>query len=121
MASLGHSGVRPIAAYQCLAELYNVLVKKAGKSRIHASERVLVWRTFVDPVPTDESVFDIAFELASEHQLQIYDAIIFAAAVDARCDLLLSEDLQDGFSWRGIAIANPFAANLEPWLARLLA
>jgi predicted nucleic acid-binding protein len=72
-------------------------------------------------VPTDEAVFDAALELASHHHFQIYDAIILAAAVQVRCDLLLSEDMQDGFAWRGVTIANPFAATLEPRLARLLA
>jgi hypothetical protein len=34
--------------------------------------------------------------------------------------LLLSEDLQDGFTWRGVTVTNPFAAALHPLLAALL-
>ena len=42
-----------------------------------------------------------ATDLASAHQLGIWDAVILSAAADARCRILLSEDLQDGFTWRG--------------------
>jgi hypothetical protein len=30
--------------------------------------------------------------------------------------LLLSEDLQDGFSWAGVTVTNPFAATCHPLL-----
>jgi predicted nucleic acid-binding protein len=33
---------------------------------------------------------------------------------------LLTEDMQDGFRWRGITIANPFASSLPPPLTALL-
>ncbi len=113
-------GERPFAAYQSLAELYHVLLTKAQMTRPHAAGQVRKWVAFVDPVPTDETTFGAALELATDHNLQIYDAIILAAAVDARCDLLLSEDMQDGFAWRGVTVANPFADALDPRLARLL-
>lgn len=35
-------------------------------------------------------------------------------------DLLLSEDLQDGFAWRGVTIVNPFADVPHPLLTALL-
>jgi predicted nucleic acid-binding protein len=35
--------------------------------------------------------------------------------------LLLSEDLQDGFTWRGVTVANPFGAAKRPLLAAMLA
>jgi hypothetical protein len=45
-----------------------------------------------------------------------------AVAAKGSCRLLLSEDLQDGFSWRGVTVANPFAAVrlhcLRPYWAR---
>jgi predicted nucleic acid-binding protein len=108
-------------AVQTVAEAHQVLIRKHHLNTREAQSRVQFWRPFSDLVPTDEAVFDAALELASNHHFQIYDAIILAAAVQVRCDLLLSEDMQDGFAWRGVTIANPFAATLEPRLARLLA
>ncbi len=34
--------------------------------------------------------------------------------------MLLSEDMQDGFVYRGVTVANPFAAALHPLLASVL-
>ncbi|KAA2237899.1 PIN domain-containing protein [Salinarimonas soli] len=65
----------------------------------------------------DEGAFDDAMHLAGSHGLQIWDAVILATAAGAGCALLLSEDMQDGFVWRGVTIANPFAATVHPLLA----
>jgi predicted nucleic acid-binding protein len=47
-------------------------------------------------------------ELAASHQFALWDAIMLAAAGASGCRLLLSEDMQDGFIWRGVTIRNPF-------------
>jgi predicted nucleic acid-binding protein len=46
--------------------------------------------------------------LAEEHLLSFYDALIIAAAIEAGCDILYSEDLQHGRAIGGLAIVNPF-------------
>jgi predicted nucleic acid-binding protein len=46
---------------------------------------------------------------------------VLAASAEAGCRLLLSEDLQEGFTWRGVTVTNPFAPTLNPILAALLA
>jgi predicted nucleic acid-binding protein len=58
--------------------------------------------------------------LATERQLGIWDAIVLCAAADAGCRLVLSEDLQEGFTWGGVTVVNPFARSLHPLLAALL-
>jgi predicted nucleic acid-binding protein len=115
------TGIRPVIALQSLAELHRVLVRKGGFQPRAAEQKLLIWRETSQVMASEEPIFDNALELASDHHFQIYDSIVFAAAVHARCDLLLSEDMQDGFSWRGVTVANPFAVPLEPRLARLLA
>ncbi len=119
--TLNTKAIRPVIALQSLAELYQVLTRKLGLTGAEAQARVVDWRDLGEAVGTCEETLDVALELASYHKLQIYDAIIMAAVVEADCDLLLSEDMQDGFAWRGLVVANPFAATLEPRLARLLA
>jgi predicted nucleic acid-binding protein len=104
-----------------LAELQHVLIRKEGRTVREASAVLEGWLRTSDLMPTNVDTFQAALELSADHQLQIYDAIILAAAAQAQCDLLLSEDLQDGFAWRGVTVANPFADKLEPRLARLLA
>jgi predicted nucleic acid-binding protein len=105
---------------QALGELFNVLVHKAGRTRDAAAAAILSWG---DAFPLIESSSDVvlaATDLAQTHQLGIWDATILSAVADARCRLLLSEDLKDGFTWRGVTVANPFSAAKHPLLAAML-
>lgn len=105
---------------QVLGELFNVLVRKAGKSRADAREALLSWR---DTFPAAETTFEAmlaATDLATDHQLSIWDAVILAVASQAGCRLLLSEDLQDGFTWGGVTVVSPFASPRHALLEALL-
>jgi len=106
---------------QTLGELFNVLVKKAHRSHADAQRAVLAWGDAFPLIETSSDVMLAATNLASDHQLGIWDAIVLAAAADAGCRLLLSEDLQDGFTWGGVTIANPFATTRHPLLNALCA
>jgi predicted nucleic acid-binding protein len=61
-----------------------------------------------------------AMYLAAVHQFSIWDGVILAAASQAGCRLLLSEDLHDGFTWGGVTVANPFALPRHTFLDTLL-
>lgn len=56
-------------------------------------------------VPTHERAVDIA-EVTG---IRIYDALLIAAAEDAGCETLLTEDLNAGQRIGGVTIRNPFA------------
>jgi len=105
---------------QVLGELYNVLTRKAGLPRDEARRRVLDWRSRFAVIGTSEGLVARAMDLAVDHHMVIWDAIILAAAAEAGCAVLLSEDMQDGFTWGGVTIVNPFASQPHPLLARLL-
>lgn len=105
---------------QTLGELFNVLVRKAGRSRADAHAAVLSWGDVFPLVETSSSVLLTAVDLTTAHQLGFWDAVIVAAAADAKCRLLLSEDLQDGFTWSGVTVTNPFSAARHPLLEAIL-
>jgi len=105
---------------QVLGELFNVLVRKAGRSPEDAHTAALGWRDAFAVVETSPEVMLTAFDLATDHGLSIWDSVILSAASHAGCRLLLSKDLQDGFTWGGMTVANPFAADRHPLLAALL-
>jgi predicted nucleic acid-binding protein len=106
---------------QALGELFNVLVRKAGRSRAKARRAILTWQDAFPLIETSADVMLAAADLATDHQLGIWDSVIFSAAANAGCRLLLSEDLQDGFTWRGVSVTNPFSTRKHPLLAALLA
>ena len=105
---------------QALGELFSVLVRKARRSRAAASAAVLSWGDAFPLIETSNDVLLAATDLAQAHQLSLWDAVMLSAAADARCRLLLSEDLQDGFTWRGVTVANPFASRRHPLLEALI-
>ena len=95
-------------AAQALAELRHLLCKKLRLSGSAANDRVSLISGFSVIHPSDARLLEIAFSLAARHNFQTYDAIILAAAAEADCDTLYSEDMQHGFVWRGVEIVNPF-------------
>ena len=105
---------------QALGELFNVLVQKAGRSRPQAAAAILGWGDAFPLIESSGSVLLAATDLAHVHQMGIWDALMLSAAADARCRLLLSEDLHDGFTWRGVTAVNPFRPQRQPLLAALL-
>jgi predicted nucleic acid-binding protein len=62
----------------------------------------------------------LAADLATDHRLGIWDAVILSAAAQAGCRLLLSDDLQEGFTWAGVTVVNPFAAPRHALLQSLV-
>jgi hypothetical protein len=58
-------------------------------------------------------------DLATDHQLGIWDAVILAAASQSGCRLLLFEDLQHGFSWGGLTVVNPSTIRITLCCARI--
>ena len=111
------SAVIPV---QVLGELFNVLVRKAGRSPDAARESILAWTDAFGVVPTGPEVMTAAVDIATDHRLSIWDAVILSASAQAGCRLLLSEDLQDGFTWGGLTIANPFSPEPHPALVSLI-
>lgn len=105
---------------QTLLELFNLLVRKAGMAREDARLNVEQWLFGYTSVETTSSLMFEAMGLAVRHGLQIFDAMILAAAAGAKCDLLLSEDMHDGFVWNGVTVRNPFEPNSRVWLEDLL-
>jgi len=107
-----------IIPVQVLGELFNVLVRKVGKSRTEARDVLLGWHDAFPEVGTTSEVMLAAVDLATDHKFGIWDAFILAAASQAGCRLLLSEDLQDGFTWGGVTVVNPFASPRNALLAQ---
>ncbi len=99
---------------QVLGELHAVLVRKARWPGDKARAAVLAWHDAFATVGTTPDILRDAVELAAEHQLGTWDSVILAAAAASSCRYLLSEDMQPGFAWRGVTVADPFAPGRKP-------
>lgn len=106
LSSLGSDDV--VVPAQALAELFTVLTRKARWPAAKARAAVLTWHDACLVAETTSSVLLEAMDLSAMHQYSLWDAIMLAGAAQAGCRMLLSEDMQDGFVWRGVEIRNPF-------------
>ena len=105
ISGLSHAEV--VLPVQVLSELFFVLVRKARRPAAAARATVLDWAQIYSLVDTDPLVLSDAMALAIDHRVAWWDAIVMASALNAECDLLLSEEFQDGFVWRGLTVRNP--------------
>jgi predicted nucleic acid-binding protein len=105
-----------VLTLQSLAEFFRVITGKCGVPAPKAATIVLAWRDVFPVHAADAEALTAAMDAVAGHGLAFWDAMIWAAARQAGCRLLLSEDLQHGRELGGVAFVNPFA---EP-TARLL-
>ena len=105
---------------QTLGELFNLLVRKAKRSPARARKAILSWRDAFPLIETSAEVMLAAADLATDHQLSIWDSVVLSAAAESGCRLLLTEDMQEGFTWKGVTVTDPFATSKHELLAALL-
>ena len=60
------------------------------------------------PVPITLKTHEAALGIAERYGYRIYDSLVIAAALEARCDTLYSEDMQGGQKIQDLTIRNPF-------------
>ena len=101
-----------IISVQVLNELAAVAQRKLKMSWPDVTDALGAIRTLCPSVvPLTVATHDAAVLLAAKHGFHIYDALIVAAALEAGCDTLYSEDMQAGqVIARRLTIRNPFTS-----------
>lgn len=95
-------------SYQVVQETLNVFTRKLGGSPKQA-RRLLddllmpLWR--VNPTG---ALYHRSLDLQARYRFSYYDSLIVAAALDAGCRTLFSEDLQHGQDIEELTIVDPF-------------
>jgi predicted nucleic acid-binding protein len=105
---------------QTLGELFQLLVRKLNRAPAQARTAILGWRDAFPLIETSEGVIVGAAELAATHRFSFWDGVVLASAAEGGCRLLLSEDLQEGFTWNRVTVTNPFGVSPHPLLINLL-
>lgn len=105
---------------QTLGELARVLIGKAKRSTDQTRLAVLDWADSYEVADSTWRAFQSALDLVVDHGLSMWDALVLAVAAENRCRVLLSEDLQHGFTWRGVTVVNPFLEPTPPLLQALV-
>ena len=77
---------------------------------------------FLEPLWTvmpSASLYLRAFSIRARYRYGFYDSLIIAAALEAGCRRLLTEDMQAGQTIEGLTIENPFAGVRRALQARV--
>lgn len=59
-------------------------------------------------LPT-QSLLSSSLDLSSRYSLSHWDSLLIAACIEAGINTLYSEDLDDGMTYDGVTVVNPFA------------
>ncbi len=99
----------PVISAQVVSEYLNVCSKKLKLTKQNAINALMGWLPSCTLAPFDASTFNKASELINKYQFQLFDAVIVASALESRCSLLFSEDMQhDLLVDNTLRIVNPF-------------
>lgn len=101
---------RIVISVQVLNEFANVARRKLRLEWSAVSQALLDIRRFAEVRPLTLETHERGIVLAKRYQLSVYDAMIAAAALDAGCETLASEDFSAGQRLeRRLTVCNPFA------------
>jgi len=104
-------------SFQVLHEFFAKVTQKWPAAREDARAEVrdlLRWK----PVVLDEIILERGWKIQDRYRISFWDALIVAAARQASCGYLLTEDLRAGQEMEGLMIVNPFQARLDSLGAR---
>ncbi len=100
-------------SYQVIQEFLNVATGKFSTSIAIPDAQQYVNAVFQPLLAVYSSVqlFHEALDVGARYKLSWYDSLIVAAAAEAKCGVLYSEDLGHGMKINGVRIENPFRAH----------
>lgn len=94
---------------QVLQEFFVTVTRKVPKPLpvAEATARIRELKTWKVFSPGTDDVL-AAIELHAQSHIGFWDAMIVIAAAEAGCEVLWTEDLNDGQTLRGVRVRNPF-------------
>jgi predicted nucleic acid-binding protein len=99
-----------VISFQVVQEFFNVALRRFAHP-MNAADAEQYFAVTLRPllaIHSSPALYLEALHLRSRHQLFWYDSLIVAAAQQAQCEVLLSEDLQHGQKFGSLRVENPF-------------
>ena len=99
----------PVISTQVVKEFSNVLLKKTNISLQDIQETINEIIDVADVANEGIGLIFAAFDIHRRYKYSFYDSLIIATAINSRCQVLISEDMQDGqIINERLKIVNPF-------------
>lgn len=96
-----------VISTQVLMEYASVATGKLGQEQ-EAIDRQLLLLDRLEVVRVDRKLIQHGLDLRRSFDISFWDGVVLAAAIAARCDVLLSEDFSHGRTYAGVEVRNPF-------------
>ena len=101
---------RGVISYQVVQEFFKVALTRFAKPIAVGEAEQYLLATFRPMLAVHSSprLYLDALSIYTQHQFAWYDSLIVAAAQQAECSVLYTEDMQHGRRIGGLKIENPF-------------
>lgn len=100
-----------VVSTQVINETCVNLLKKASLPEVTIRQLVVAFYEKYVVTEIDRSILLTASELREKYSLSFWDSMIVASALRAGCEVLYTEDMQDGLKIEGrLTVVNPFKA-----------
>ena len=99
-----------VVSSQVVQEFLNVALRKFERP-LSEEQALRYLREVLDPlcfVFPSISLYETTVSLYRRWRFSFYDSLIVAAALESKCNVLYSEDFQDGQEIESLTIVNPF-------------
>jgi predicted nucleic acid-binding protein len=103
-----------VLTLQALAEFFHVTTRKRMVARTDAAVQVRDWATEFPIVAAEPGALSAALEFAVDGRFGWWDALLLATAARHGCEVVLSEDMQDGARFAGVTILDLFVGEELP-------
>jgi predicted nucleic acid-binding protein len=99
-----------VISFQVVQEFFSGAFKRVSRPMTEAEGQRYLNETLAPllAVHSSAALYSEALSLYAAGGLSWYDSLIVAAALQAKCDLLYSEDMQHGRRFGSLRIVNPF-------------
>lgn len=101
---------KAVISFQVVQEFFNVAFRRLKPRMTQAEAEQFLAMTLrpLMAVRSSYGLYSKALQLTGNNSLSWYDALIVAAALEAECRILYSEDLQHGQKFSDLRVVNPF-------------
>src|ERR1035441_9881684 len=110
LVTRGVTSGQGVISYQVVQEFLNVSLRQF-RATMTVTELELYFFKVLLPmmrIPSSTELFLEALRLQKLNQIAWYDSLIVAGAIQGRCEILYSEDMQHGRRFGDLVIQSPF-------------
>ena len=103
--------IQPVISTQVISEMSNIMLRKYNADNDIVNTIIDNLKDFTDIVRVDIVHIKKALQIKEKYQYAFYDSLIIASALEAKCKILYTEDMQHGHIINGeLTIVNPYFA-----------